>query len=764
VTEKGVAAAWDESQSWQAQRRLPEALSAARRAAELAAGGEAAETLRQQADTRLAELRLLDQLENVSLERASVAKDDPGGQSHFDDELADALYRQVFQRAGIDVEDTPVPEVGERIRAMSVAVEVAAVLDAWAHVRLLMHGPTDAKRKQILQVARATDPDLWRGQLRAALEQNDVRLLRELAASEEVFRSLPATQHALASALLKEGAAGQALALLREAQRRRPDDFWINAFLAALLHHAQPPDIDWAICFYTAALAVRPQSAGTRLNLGVVLLRKGRSDDAIAQYRAAIRLNENYALAHNNLGNALSVTGQLDDALAEYQKAIELNPESAIAHYNLGLTFRRKGQLDKAIAEYREAIRIRPDYQRAHTNLGFALVRKGRHDEALDEFREAVKLNNDDPMAHHNLGVALHGRGQVDKAIAQFRKALRLKADDPQTHSMLGSALNDKGLVDEALVECQAAIRLAPNNPGAYLHLGIGLMAKGKLDDAITAFRTVTRLKPDLAEGHNNLGVALEEKRQLKEAIAAYREAIRLNPGYATAHKNLGVTLRNQGHFVEALKHLRRSYELQGKNPRGNGASAELVKHCERLVELDGKLPAVLRGQERPANAREQAEYAQVCLIKRQYISATRLYREAIAAQPDVVESPANGLRYNAACAAALAGCGQGPDAATLNDKERSQYRRQALEWLKDELQAWKRFLEKGPQQAGPTVSQQLRHWLQDPDLGGVRGSEVLSKLPQDERQSWQQLWTAVADTLARSRGDATPKKKADTK
>jgi hypothetical protein len=37
-----------------------------------------------------------------------------------------------------------------------------------------------------------------------------------------------------------------------------------------------------------------------------------------------------------------------------------------------------------------------------------------------------------------------------------------------------------------------------------------------------------------------------------------------------------------------------------------------------------------------------------------------------------------------------------------------------------------------------------MRRWLQDEDLAGVRSTEDLAKLPQDERQDWQKLWAEV--------------------
>src|SRR5262249_5562398 len=89
--------------------------------------------------------------------------------------------------------------------------------------------------------------------------------------------------------------------------------------------------------------------------------------------------------------------------------------------------------------------------------------------------------------------------------------------------------------------------------------------------------------------------------------------------------------------------------------------------------------------------------------------------------------------RYNAACAAALAGCGQGKDATTLNATGRLRWRRQALTWLRAELAARARQLRSGSPEQSAQARQALEHWRRDPDLGGVRDSQALAKLPPDE-------------------------------
>ena len=111
--------------------------------------------------------------------------------------------------------------------------------------------------------------------------------------------------------------------------------------------------------------------------------------------------------------------------------------------------------------------------------------------------------------------------------------------------------------------------------------------------------------------------------------------------------------------------------------------------------------------------------------------------------------------RYNAACAAALAGCGQGKDDPPLDDAARTRWRKQAIDWLKADLAAWSKILESGPPQARPFIAQTLQHWKADPDLAGLRDPAALDKLPEDEQNACRALWKDVDALLARAGGDA---------
>jgi serine/threonine-protein kinase len=253
------------------------------------------------------------------------------------------------------------------------------------------------------------------------------------------------------------------------------------------------------------------------------------------------------------------------------------------------------------------------------------------------------------------------------------------------------------------------------------------------------------QLDPKLIAAHINLGSALQALNRPEEAIEQYQHALRLNPEHATAYGGLGQVLLAVGRFPEAQAATRRCLGLLPKNHPLRAEGARQLHRCEDMLALDGRLPAVLQGEDKPANAAEQFQFAELCSIKKQYAAAARLYADALAANPRSADDLKAARRYNAACSAALAAAGQGADATTIDAKDRTHLRGQALDWLRADLAAWT----KAPNRA--QMQSTLQHWQHDPDLAGVRDQEALAKLPATEREAWTRFWSDVANLLQKN-------------
>src|SRR5262249_3626663 len=147
-------------------------------------------------------------------------------------------------------------------------------------------------------------------------------------------------------------------------------------------------------------------------------------------------------------------------------------------------------------------------------------------------------------------------------------------------------------------------------------------------------------------------------------------------PNNAEAHCGLGQALRDRGRLADALVSLRRGHTLGARVPGWSKPSGVWVRECEHLLELERKLPAILDGKAKPATAAERAALSYLGTVKQLYAWAAHFSAEAFAAGAAGELGPL--FRSRAACCAALAGCGQGKDAARLDEKVRARWRSQA--------------------------------------------------------------------------------------
>ena len=130
-----------------------------------------------------------------------------------------------------------------------------------------------------------------------------------------------------------------------------------------------------------------------------------------------------------------------------------------------------------------------------------------------------------------------------------------------------------------------------------------------------------------------------------------------------------------------------------------------------------------------------------------------RLWGEALAADPKLGDDREAQHRYNAACAAAMAAAGKGKDQPSPDEAAKAKLRKQALDWLKAELSAWKRvsmIIEPGNKEL---VAKNLTHWKEDAELASIRDEKELSKLTEEERTAVKQLWNDVDGLLTKLGG-----------
>jgi tetratricopeptide (TPR) repeat protein/serine/threonine protein kinase len=557
-----VESALDKTAALRAQMRFREAAAMLEQGRkELGDGGP--DQLRQCLGEAEAELSLVKRLDTIRQHLATWVE------GHFDQQTAAHDYAIAFEDTGLGKVGDNEEAVAARVRASAVASEIVAALDNWAFV-----AQDPKSRDWALGVARRAAPDPWGDRFREPALWRDRKALQDLA--DEALRDdgamlsklSPQALELLGALLYRNG--GTLEPLLRAAQRRYPNDFWLSLMLGNVLENAKR--FAEAAGYHGVAVALRPDAAAAHTNLGNVLRDLKDLDGAIAECRKAIDLDPKLAGAHNNLGNALSNKHHLDEAIAEYRKAIDLDPKLAYAHNNLGLALKDKGDLEGATRCYGVALQINPRYTVALCNLGTVRREKKDLEGAIRHYQAAIAIDPQLGYAHRCLASALLDRGNLEGATRSYLTAIELDSNDILAQVGLGNLLAKKKDLDGAILWYRAAIKLDPKCALAHYNLGTTLKDRKDLDGAIRCWRTAIELDPACALAHLNLGAALDAKGDLEAAIRYYRKAIEIDPKLAAAHVNLGLALKDKGNLDAAIRCYHTAIEVDPKHAPGHSS------------------------------------------------------------------------------------------------------------------------------------------------------------------------------------------------
>jgi tetratricopeptide (TPR) repeat protein len=618
-----------------------------------------------------------------------------------------------------------------------------------------------------------------RNKVRNAWLGRDEPALIALAHSRDVDELEPSSVVMLASWLVSTLNSEAAVAVLRRGRLRHPYDVWINYDLALNLSERGRADEDEAVTYFRVSRALQHNIGH---ELAHLLELSGQTEEAQSIFQDLAQRSPDNAQHLVCLANVLRVRGEdreaghvLVKATAKAREAVERRPDDPMAHVVLGNALDKSGQAPSAIAEYRRALRLRPESPEALIDLADLLRQEERLPEAIDLYRHFLRLrprSRNTLTARFNLGRALHRSDQTVEAIRELRNVVRASPESYQAMFELADALRRSGQPEAAIAEYRAGLALQPHAASSRFNLADLLRQRGWNFLAIAEYRRALGDMPDATSGRFNLADLLRQTDQPEEAIVEYRRALRDIPSAQGALYSLADMLRQVGRPEEAVIELRcalaidrqpaglialglalrergrygeseEAYDQAIKALRTDPQTASRVRNdrewARTLASLAGRLPALLRGEDRPANAHEASQFAGMALRTGAYEASLRLWRKAIAAVPGIADDVAAGYRFNAARAAVAAASSTNRDPA-----QQVSWRKEAAVWLAAELSAYSTMLRKNQPEDRILVRQRLLIAKRSPELAPVLDAARLAQLPPDEQATWVALGDKV--------------------
>ena len=313
--------------------------------------------------------------------------------------------------------------------------------------------------------------------------------------------------------------------------------------------------LDLAASEFRSILALNPQDAETRGNLGVVLFFEKKYADAIPELQRALNQRSTIWKIQALLGIAEKRTEDVEHArlnleesfpkLAEEKIRVETGME-LIEIYSASRELDKAGAVIKVLRDLRptdEAILysayrlysdlanesllsltiVAPNSARTHQAMAHEFAVRGETPQAIEHYRAALKTNPQLPGLHFELGDLLRASGSKNQAEAEaeFKAALQVNPQDEQALCRLGEIALEGDNIDEANQRFSKALQLQRNDPEANIGAAKVAMAMQNLRKAETLLVHAIQLDPTSAVAHFRLSTVY---RQLGRTADAQNE------------------------------------------------------------------------------------------------------------------------------------------------------------------------------------------------------------------------------------------------
>lgn len=345
--------------------------------------------------------------------------------------------------------------------------------------------------------------------------------------------------------------------------------------------------------YYRKAVAVAPNDIPLRLSYAKVLDKLGSEDLAVEEYnyiltksidnkevlysleriyKKKLDANPKDADTIANLGAILQKQGKFEDALAYYQKAESIDPSNINTRLNVGTLYQQKGDYKTAVVAYDSVLILYPDNLQANLYKAQSLAAQGENKLAQTYFKKVLSIDPNNEIAQNEMFTS----ARASMTPSQFVEYVKKNSNGANVNDMLYSYaldLHKQNKLEDA-VKVYAEITKGTNNPEVFVNLAIAQGQMKNYNEALTTLNNAKSKFPDntqIADAIKNLqneNIAAKfdkaaEYFNNKDYQNAINEYLKVQPPTSDSMLGIASAYQSMENSAKALEYYQKAYTLK---------------------------------------------------------------------------------------------------------------------------------------------------------------------------------------------------------
>ena len=390
----------------------------------------------------------------------------------------------------------------------------------------------------------------------------------------------------------------QAQQSFREAIRLQPENLEAYVALSELLVQLQR--VDAADQVLMEARARVPDNAAIHRALAFGRLSRNDLAGAEAELRVAVEREPNDLRAHFQLGDVLRRLNRLDDAQREFELVARTDPGYPGLNLARGQLAEARGQLAEALTTFREALARDPTNVELINRVAATLVALGNFGDADQMLRSVVVDHPTNAEAQYLMGRARLGIGNVEDALRYLDRSIELNPNRTDYNAYAAEVHRRLGDGQRALQLAERSIEIDPTYPRGYWVRADVKLGRGLAQQALADVNEAVRRDARFWEAYATWAEIDDALGRQSNAIELYRTAVRNDARHGDWFYNLGRLLADRGDAGEARAALVQSRTV------GNGLTPKPAWYVQAT--------RILADLERSGNPNEARRLYQECM------------------------------------------------------------------------------------------------------------------------------------------------------